>query len=367
MMPSDNSSPRSESFPEKKDVFIHDLKNIMTGALGHLSLARRRAGENSSVAESLFAVESILRGACSMAEGALGTPEEDIPRNLSVLDAISACIGICVPPAGFTLKITHGENLPLVCVSSNPLRQLFNNLLTNSVEAMGEKGNIRVHLEEELLYRREDDGRVLQVTVSDNGPGIPGDIADRIFDHGFTSREKGSGLGLASARAWLEGIGGSIELDRSISQGAAFLICLPGIGENDPRTHPVKSISHGSAGRALVMDDDPMVLGIVEEMLEHLGWSVITKEEGGDTIREYEQALKSEDPFGLVILDLNVPRGWGGEITAKKIRSLDPQARIFISSGQESGAVMNDPPAFGFEGSLKKPYSLEELSQIAGK
>jgi len=64
-----------------------------------------------------------------------------------------------------------------------------------------------------------------------------------------------------------------------------------------------------------------MVLGIVEEMLEHLGWSVITKEEGGDTIREYEQALKSEDPFGLVILDLNVPRGWGGEITAKKIRS----------------------------------------------
>tara|TARA_R100000027_G_scaffold63666_3_gene56550 strand:+ start:3905 stop:4891 length:987 start_codon:yes stop_codon:yes gene_type:complete len=325
-------------------------------------MARRRV-KDVSLANTLSAVESILRGACGMVEGALSTEEHAVMEEVSALDVVSSSIGICVPPDGFTLRLSYGENLPKVRAQAYRLQQLFNNLLTNAVRAMEDGGTLSVRLEREWPDRREADSPFLRIIVEDEGPGVPVENRDRIFGAGFSTREGGSGLGLAAARAWLEEVGGEISLDPACTTGARFIVRLPAIDVIDPRTKPMSTLAQGVAGRALVLDDDPMVLQILIEMLEYLGWEVVSYSDGRDIVRRYRDDQQRGDPFDLVILDLTVPQGLGGAETGGILRELDPNVRMYISSGWEEG-IMSDPGLHGFSGSLKKPYTLEELSQI---
>jgi len=360
---SSKDSRSSNDGPVDRDVFIHDLKNVMTGALGHLSLARKRASRDPRVYQSLSAVENILRGACKMAETALRPQIPRAEEELSVLDVVAVCAGVCVPPDRVTLRLTHGENLPLVLASRSKMQQLFNNLLTNAVSAIETQGVVRIHLERESPDRRKDDPKVLRVTISDNGRGIPPEIRESIFERGFSTREGGSGVGLASARAWLNAIGGEIFLDDGQKDGTTFVVRIPAEEQIDPRTRPTVHRVTGTEERVLVLDDDEMILEVAEELLNQLGRRVVTCRKGEDAVSSYREAKQSGDPFHLVILDLNVPVGMGGVAAGEMIRKFDPEARLFLSSGQE-GIVMNQPREHGFSGSLKKPYSLEELSAI---
>ena len=367
MEPSNQPSPRPDAEDRERDVFLHDLKNVMTGALGHLSLIRRKVGDRAEVSNSLETVENILRGACRMAEGALAPPAPGTARPLSAIDVVGTCVGICVPPERVELRITHEDEIPMVRADEAGLRQLFNNLLTNAVQALDGKGAIRVRLERDRLARRKTDPRMLVVTVIDDGPGVPRHLREKVFERGFTTREGGNGVGLASAREWLTAIGGSISLDCPATGGSRFRVRLPAADEIDPRSKVPEAALARKSGRVLVLDDEPMVLEILEEMLLYLGFGVVATTDGRETVRRYEEAVRAGEPFDLVILDLNVPGGLAGAATAERLRRIDPGARLYISSGQRYGAQLIAPTRHGFAGSLKKPYSLEELAGILGE
>lgn len=347
-----------------RDVFIHDLKNVMTGVLGHLSLARKRAGPESGIGETLDTAENILRGACRMAEDILRPTAASAPREeLSVIDLVSGCAGVCVPPEGCELRIRYGSNVPMVRANPDKLRQVFNNLLTNAVHATGGRGRIEIEVDRLRPDRRRTDPRVLRVTVEDNGPGVAEEVRETLFEPGVTTRPGGSGLGLSTAREWLEAVGGSIGLLQPVSgRGARFFVDLPGSEATDPRSLPPSVPGVGEAGRALVLEDDPMVRSILCELLTHLGYDPVATSDGGETIERFREAKEAGEPFPLAILDLNVPRGMGGVATAGELRRIDPGARLFISSGQNAGPFMTDPAGHGFDGSLHKPYNLEQLA-----
>lgn len=349
----------------KRNVFVHDLKNVLTGALGHLSLARKRAGTGTELADSLVGVESILRGACRLAEAVLRSEEESQPEDLSVVDVASMCAGICIPPEGFRFRLTYGEGIPMIRAPLGWVQQIFNNLLTNAVHAMGSGGEIWIHLEREVPDRRDEDSEVLRVLVSDDGPGVPGELAERIFESGFSTREGGSGVGLAATRSCLGELGGEVLLDDTVAKGARFILRIPGNGKIDRRTLPHAGDRENFSGRVLVLDDDEMVRQIAGEMLIHLGMRADVCGDGREAIERYRAALEEGVPFRLAILDLNVPKGIGGAEVAKRILEIDPEARLYISSGQET-SVMKNPQKQGFAGSLRKPYTLEELAEIVG-
>ncbi len=367
MEPSNQSAPRPDAEDRERDVFLHDLKNVMTGALGHLSLIRRKVGDRTEVSDSLQTVENILRGACRMAEGALVPPSFGTGGPVSAIDVAGACGGICVPPESAGLRITHEEEIPMVRADEAGLRRVFNNLLTNAVQALDGRGGIEVRLERYRPDRREADPRMLVVTVSDDGPGVPEDLRGEVFEYGFTTREGGNGVGLASAREWLTSIGGDISLDCPPEGGSRFRVRLPAADGIDPRSKVPEAAHARKAGRVLVLDDEPMVLEILEEMLLYLGFGVVATTDGRETVRRYEEAVRAGEPFDRVILDLNVPGGLAGAATAERLRRIDPGARLYISSGQRSGALMTAPAEHGFAGSLKKPYSLEDLAGILGE
>ncbi len=350
---------------DARDEFVHDLKNVMAGVLGHLGSIRRRAEAGQAVSDSLGQVENILRGACRMAEDILDVTESGEVREISLVDVVSACAGICVPLEGVELRVRWEGVLPMTSVDGTRLRHVFNNVFTNAVRAMGGAGRIDVTLTREKPDRRTDDPRVLRVSIDDDGPGVPPELRERIFERGFTTSEEGTGVGLYSARQWLRSVGGEIACEAAPGgSGCRMVVLVPGSPSDDARTIPLTVAPRLSESRVLVLEDDEMVRETLGEMLDHLGYPMIATGDGHRTIEVFEKAFAAGEKFALVVLDLNVPGGLGGMETASALRRIDPDVRMVLSSGQEAGPMRGDPRNNGFVGLLKKPYSLEELSAL---
>lgn len=123
-------------------------------------------------------------------------------------------------------------------------------------------------------------------------------------------------------------------------------------------------------GKILLMDDDDIVLEITGQMLESYGYVVVTAREGEDALQKYQHALAMAEPFDLVILDLTVRGGVGGLAVIKKILSLNPTAKVVVSTGYADDPALAKYQEYGFCAVMTKPYRLErlkkDLEQILG-
>ena len=137
---------------------------------------------------------------------------------------------------------------------------------------------------------------------------------------------------------------------------------LPAISENFEHNieTPKDAVLHTS-GNVLLMDDDTTVLQIGSAMLNRLGFSVDTAEDGDEAIRKYLNAME-DTPYDVIIMDLTIPGGKGGKEAAEELQELDPDATMVVSSGYSTDPVLANYRDYGFSGKVAKPYSLDELS-----
>ncbi|MEJ0000740.1 MAG: response regulator [Verrucomicrobiota bacterium] len=112
------------------------------------------------------------------------------------------------------------------------------------------------------------------------------------------------------------------------------------------------------------MDDEQMILDIVSRMLSHLGYEVITCTDGSQAIAAFTKSKSNAEPFDVVMMDLVIPNGVGGQDAVHTIKKIDPGAKIIASSGHLEHPVMKDHKKFGFNAVLEKPYKLEKLQQV---
>jgi len=120
----------------------------------------------------------------------------------------------------------------------------------------------------------------------------------------------------------------------------------------------------GQKRRILLMDDEQMILDIVSRMLGHLGYEVTTCTDGSQAIAAFAKAKSQGEPFDVVMMDLVIPNGVGGQDAVHTIKKIDPGARVLASSGHLEHPVMLDHKKFGFNAVLEKPYKLEKLQQV---
>jgi CheY-like chemotaxis protein len=210
-------------------------------------------------------------------------------------------------------------------------------------------------------------GDYVQIAISDSGMGIKPEHLSRIFDPYFTTKQTGSGLGLAAVYSIVNKHRGTIDVDSRLGGGTTFRIWLPA------SMRPVAAANNGASapagapalkGRVLFMDDEESIREMAVFLLRRFGFEVVCAADGSEAVLRYAEAHASGEPFSLVIMDLTVPGGMGGREAIGKLQTIDPHVRAIVSSGYSSDPVLANYRDHGFCGVVAKPYEVNELARV---
>ncbi len=348
----------------------HDFNNILTAIMGNVNLAKILSGPEHEAFPKLEEAERASGIAQGLAQQLLTFSRGGAPvkKPSSVARLLEEAANLAVRGSNVKCELNLPGDLLPVAVDRGQMHQVFNNLIINAVQSMPGGGVIKIRAENaSMSYSKQiplEAGKYVRIQVQDPGEGIAPEHLARVFDPYFTTKRKGTGLGLASAYSIVKKHGGHITADSIRDRGSTFTLYLPAreAGELKQET-PEDTYVHGR-GRILVMDDEEIVRSIVEHMLHHLGYETTVARDGPEAVELFSQAVNSDQPFQAVILDLTIQGGWGGVETIKVLRKIDPEVKAIVASGYSNDPVMADYWRYGFSGVIRKPFRIEELGKI---
>jgi PAS domain S-box-containing protein len=362
----------------------HDFNNLLAVILGNISFGKMFLTENEGkVSDRLTEAEkACMRGKeLTYQLLAFARGGEPLRRTMAAAELIEDSVRSCLNGSDVEVSFSLPEDLPLLKVDEEQMRQVIQRIVKNADEAMGNKGVLEVGAENMTLGPANPlalkPGTYVLISLRDEGPGIAGPDLQRIFDPYFTRKdlgqEKGTGLGLSICYSIVKDHGGSITVESEAGEGSLFRIYLPAAdpegslqqaGAPASAPAPTNGEGDGRKGRLLFMDDDRGVRDVMVEMLMHLGYHVRFAGDGLEAIEQYQEAASAGLPFDVVIADLTVPDGMGGKELIKELKSIDPTVRAVISSGYSNDSVFRDFEEHGFQGCVVKPYKIEELCSV---
>ena len=354
----------------------HDFNNILTGIMGNLSYARLMIETGHAADSSLESAERASARATDLTRQLLTFAQggEPIKKVLSVRRLINEAVTFMLRGTNVRGEIRIDDAVQAIEADEGQISQVCNNILINAVQAMPEGGVLRIaaglHILKAVNTLSLPEGEYVRISFSDEGGGMPGEVLRRIFEPYFSTKDSGSGLGLASVYSIVTRHGGSISVESELGKGSTFTILLPATKATPPvepsgpssGVRPIK----GSQGRLplLVMDDEAVIRDLATNMLTYLGYEVHVCADGEAAVRLYEEALAEGTPYAAVLMDLTIPGGMGGLEASRRILALDGDACLIVSSGYSHDPVMSDHLAHGFTGVLAKPYMVADLDQV---
>jgi PAS domain S-box-containing protein len=363
-------SQRMESLGALAGGIAHDLNNVLSPIVmaadllesGQLDEFGRKmvATIQASVARGTGLVRQIL----SFARGASGTPVvlqlEHLLKELTRLMQETF-------PRSVRVQLRLSEHLPPVLGDPTQLHQVLLNLGVNARDAMPNGGQLTIEACPVLLsnrittwHRQPVSGSFVQITVTDDGTGIPPEIMGRIFEPFFTTKEPdyGTGLGLSTVAGIVKNHGGFVEVSSVLGKGTSFRIYFPtttGVVATPPAA-PEVNLPTGKGEQILLVDDELAVREMIKETLETYRYRVLTASDGSEALSLY---LQNPSAIELVITDLMMPSMDGPDFIRALINR-DPHIPVICISGLLSD---KQPP---FEESsaleiLQKPFTTERL------
>jgi len=271
-------------------------------------------------------------------------------------------------PQSMEVNFTACEEEVAVLGDPTRLHQLFMNLFTNAIQAMGQGGRLDVdisleHIQAARKVRTGEipSGEYVRLSVKDTGHGIAPEVIDRIFEPFFTTKPagRGTGLGLALVHAVVKEHNGFIDVASELGRGAEFRIWLPRTAAEEGAAEAVETAAPGRGQVILAVDDEPEVLAVLEEMLASLGY-----EPAGfsDSLAALEAVRADPHRFEAVVSDEVMPQLTGTQL-AMELRRLVPAIPIVIASGYGGAGFETRALSAGVNRVLRKPYRMAELGE----
>lgn len=345
----------------------HDFNNILTSLLAAASLAEAEAGDPAALAEYLSEIRAAALRARDLTQQLLTFSRGGQPvRETAALGAlVRESVVFALHGSRVRGELDIPDDLYAVELDRGQLGQVINNLTINAVQAMPEGGVLRVSARngsDEALGQ----GPSVTVTFADQGVGIAPEHLGKIFDPYFTTKQRGSGLGLATSYSIVKNHGGVLTVRSTLGKGTTFSLVLPASEQAAPAKPRVEALVRGS-GRVLVMDDEEPIRRVAVRMFERLGFEALAAPDGAEALAMLRAAEAEGRPFTLVVVDLTVPGGMGGVAMAAELRAAGTAATLVASSGYSTDPIMARFSEYGFDGVLKKPYTMPELSACLGQ
>ena len=353
----------------------HDFNNLLTAVLGNLSLAQKQVRADSDILPTFSAMESaciraqlLTKQLLTFAKG--GAPVID---TTSIVETIINSTNFVLTGSNVKVETDITQELWNVEADCSQISQVIQNLAQNAAQAMPEGGILKISAEN--THIRGDDplplkiGPYVKLTFTDSGHGVEPQNLTRIFDPYFTTKEQGSGLGLAVAFSIINKHHGHLTVASAPGQGATFSLWLPAAPGTSPVSQPQTAPAGlpSGQGHILVMDDQELIRDLAVAMLETLGYAADVACDGDEMLEMYRTAGQSGNPYDLVIMDLTIPGGLGGKEAIRKLQELFPDAKAIVSSGYSNDPVISNHQEYGFCGYIEKPFTLNQLGETLEK
>ena len=370
-------SQKMEAIGTLAGGIAHDFNNILGAIMGYGELAQQKAPEGSSQRRYLDNIMHAAGRARALVDRILGFSRtglaERVPVNIEwVVSETLELLRASLPP-NIRLVRALSTGPAAVIGDETRLHQVTMNLCTNALQAMPQGGELRVSLEPvrldaslPLSRGRLSAGDYVRLTVSDTGSGIPAELVDRIFDPFFTTKRvgEGTGLGLSLVHGIVADLGGAIEVSSTPGEGTTFCIWLPKASESAKPVAPdARDPLRGDRETVMVVDDEPALLSLTEEILSELGYDPVGF---GSSLAALRAFRDNAARFDAILTDEVMPDLQGTQL-ARELSALRPGVPIILMSGHGGTDLPERAVAAGVSEVLRKPLQKRDLAESLAK
>ena len=354
----------------------HDFNNSLATILGFAALARRRCtADDAKMGQYMDAILQAGEHARELVEKMLAfsrnTPSENLQATrVQPLIAEAKRMLQSVIPTTMQIDTLVEEDVPAAQIDATGVNQLVVNLVLNARDAIGEHGHIRVCLTgprqihgECTSCRSSLDSAFIELSVADDGCGIPADHLHRIFDPFFSTKEvgKGTGMGLSVLHGILHRAGGHVIVESTPGSGTLIRLLLQ-VGREQGAISPparIPAVSHRprTGAHVLIVDDNPSVANYLRELLESHGYRTTVFNDPGEALSWLE---RGDDAPDIIVSDQTMP-GLTGLDLLTAVRPRYPDLPVFLCTGLTDRASAERVRQAGIRRVFTKPIQTDEF------
>ncbi|WP_159008160.1 hybrid sensor histidine kinase/response regulator [Bradyrhizobium sp. S69] len=368
-------SQKMEAVGQLTGGIAHDFNNLLTGIVGSLDLLQTRLnqGRSDNVGRYIDAAMTSANRAAALTHRLLAFARRQplIPKGVDANQLVVSLEDLLRRTIGETidLSIVASDDLWTTLCDPNQLESALLNLAINARDAMPDGGKLTISTANALIDGVTADapalspGEYICIAVADTGTGMSAEVAARAFDPFFTTKPigQGTGLGLSMIYGFARQSNGHATIESRVGQGTSIKLYLP-------RHHSEIAVEHAIAARAaqhaatgetvLVVEDEPVVRGVILEMLGEQGYRTLEAADGPAGLR----LLRGDARVDLLLTDVGLP-GMNGRQLADQAREMRPGLKVlFITGYAESVAIADGFLQPGME-MITKPFDLGNLSR----
>jgi signal transduction histidine kinase len=365
-----HQAQRLESLGQLAGGVAHDFNNLLAVILTCTSFVAEATAGDESIRADVAQIQAAGERAARLTRQLLIFGRRD-KANVEVLDlaaVVTDIHGLLARTIGEDIKLAvrSAAGLPAIRADRGQIEQVLINLAVNARDAMPDGGTLTIRvgttmLDEEYarLHPQITAGRYVELSVSDTGIGMPPDVVSRVFEPFFTTktRDKGTGLGLATVHGIVAGAGGSLSVYSELGIGTTFRAFFPPAeGQAAVAVEPPEPAAvQGRGETVLVVEDEPAVREITARILRRSGFAVLEAASGAEAL-----TLAADRQFDLLLTDLVMPQVSGTEL-ARRIHQMLPDVPVLFMSGYSQdvlgprGALDSGAPL------IQKPFAAQEL------